>query len=184
MTDTIELSWQTDGEENSSGFYLFRRDDTNNGEFIPLTGLIVSQGADGGTYTFVDEDVTEGTFYSYLLVERKDDGTFVEHRNRIISIPFGVGPGAFRQLYLPVIMQAYPVVTATPTPTITPTPTVTATATVTVTATATITSTPAGSLTTTPTPTLTETTSPTTTPTVTPTATLTATPTDVGFASN
>jgi hypothetical protein len=138
LTGTVSLSWQTTAEINSIGFYVFRRDVDNSDEFIPLTSLIESQGTAGGSYEFIDETIVLGRIYQYLLIEKKADGTLVEHREQILTIVTGtIGPN---QLYLPVVLRAQlqPTLTATPTATVTPTPTVTLTATLTGTVTPTI----------------------------------------------
>lgn len=181
MTATVELNWETTVENNSSGFYIYRRNVTADSNFVPLTGLIPALGAEGGSYSFSDDDVVAGITYEYMLVERKSDGSLVEYANQTVVIIVGTVPSTISLLYLPVVVQNYVPEILLPTATVTPTVTLTATvtptgtliATLTPTTTLTATQTPTGTLTLTATPTVTATAASegTQTPTSTPTPT-------------
>jgi len=110
--NAIRLVWQTSREVDTAGFYIYRLTNDGSSDFVPVSGLALSQGVDGGEYLFVDETVESGVSYTYLLVERKADGTLVRYENLILVI--GLGGPQDQQLYLPLIAnQKMP--TATPT---------------------------------------------------------------------
>lgn len=104
---------------------------------MPLTGLIDSQGSAGGSYSFVDEEVVNGTTYQYLLVERKTDGTLIEYQNQVVTVVFGAAPQLDQRLYLPLIVHTHSIEALldilTPTLSITFTQAISETATLTVT---------------------------------------------------
>ena len=108
MTGTIvngsaEIRWQTAREVNSEGFFIFRLDPSGSNTFIPLTGLIGAQGTNGGSYLFVDNELKANVQYSYLLVERKKDGSLVEYPALIVVL--GVGGPEDSQIYLPMVLR-------------------------------------------------------------------------------
>jgi len=104
LTNAIEIRWQTNQEINSAGFYLFRNDPTVSEAYAPLTGLMAGKGSSGGSYLFVDEAITPGISYTYLLVERKQDGSLVEYHE--LAIVLGLAePSSPRKHYLPLILR-------------------------------------------------------------------------------
>ncbi len=123
MTETIEVQWETSQEVDSVGFYLYRRNVDADGIFVPLTAIFNGQGAVGGTYSYVDEEIVVGTTYQYLLVERKADGTLVEYRAQIVTIISGSTNTLPNRLYLPFIADLFSAPTPTPTATSTADPT-------------------------------------------------------------
>jgi hypothetical protein len=66
----VVLSWETGGERNSQGFYLYRAENGTE-SFVPVNSEpIPSQPpgtAAGATYTFADTAVTAGMTYTYQL---------------------------------------------------------------------------------------------------------------------
>ena len=99
----VLITWQTSAEANTLGFYLYRSQTTARTEFVPLTGLIPSVGAQGGTYQHVDETIALNSEYTYLLVEKKQDGTLIEYEN---EVPIGIGdPESRSQLWLPLAIR-------------------------------------------------------------------------------
>lgn len=87
----IVLSWETAGEVDNLGFNLYRREvgldayTRLNPTLIPSHSPGQGQGA---TYEFIDEDVTEGVRYEYLLEDVDIYGTRTPH-----------GPVTARALY-------------------------------------------------------------------------------------
>lgn len=77
----VEITWETATEQNTAGFYLYRSTDPEN-EFILINGdnLINSVGSpvSGANYTYIDDEVTSGQTYYYVLEEVEFDST----RNR------------------------------------------------------------------------------------------------------
>lgn len=96
------ITWRTSAEANTEGFYLYRAQTTARTEFVPLTGLIPSVGAQGGNYQYVDETIALHNEYAYLLVEKKQDGTLLEYED----VPIGIGdPENRSQLWLPLVIR-------------------------------------------------------------------------------
>ena len=153
----VLLEWETASEIDNAGFYL-HRSTAEAGEYVRIGDFIPSQGDGlmGARYSYLDQDVQNGTTYYYKLESVATDGSSEFH-----------GP-----------VSATPQGQATMTPTATFTPLWTATETATATATATLTPTPTATSTPTamPSPTPTATRPPTATP-IPPTATFTPPPT-------
>ncbi|MEZ4731822.1 MAG: hypothetical protein R3E79_32275 [Caldilineaceae bacterium] len=110
--NAIQLVWQTSREVDTAGFYIYRLTNDGSNDFVPVSGLALSQGVDGGAYLFVDETVASGVSYTYLLVERKTDGTLVRYHD--LTIVIGLGGLQDERLYLPLVAQEE-MPTATPT---------------------------------------------------------------------
>jgi len=69
-----------------------------------LTGLIPGVGVQGGDYQYVDDTVVVNNEYTYLLVEKKQDGSLVEFENE--EEPIGIGDPELRnQLWLPLVLR-------------------------------------------------------------------------------
>ncbi len=110
LTDTIEISWQTSSEAPGSGFYIFRRNDTANSDFIPLSGLVPGKDGEGSSYLFIDDDFAANTTYQYLVVERQQDATLVAHCEQTVVIVTGSSNSGSEEphlFYLPIILQAH-----------------------------------------------------------------------------
>ncbi len=99
----VRLIWQTSLEVDSAGFYIYRKRGDGSSDFIPLTGLIPAEGAPG-VYEYRDEDVEVGSEYSYLLVEKKADGTLVTYPALIQRIVIVSGT-ANHALWLPLVVR-------------------------------------------------------------------------------
>ena len=104
LEDSIEIRWQTAQEVDSDGFFVFRLDQTGSNTFIPLTGLIISQGVNGGNYLFVDNEVEPNVVYSYLLIERKIDGTLIEYPDFTLVLGFNLD--ITPRQYIPLIFRS------------------------------------------------------------------------------
>lgn len=114
----VTVNWQTISEISNSGFYL-QRSTQPGGPFVRLpdsqnSQFFTSKGNSGGSYSYTDTGLTNGTTYYYRLEASSQDGT---------SVIFGAIQA------VPGIPTATPTFTATITytPTITLTPTVTRT---------------------------------------------------------
>lgn len=99
----VRLVWQTSLEVNSAGFYIYRKRSDGSGDFIPLTGLVPAEGAPG-VYEYRDEGVEVGVGYSYLLVEKKADGTLVTYADLILQVVIVDGT-AKNTLWLPLVVR-------------------------------------------------------------------------------
>jgi hypothetical protein len=97
----VSLQWQTSSEGQSAGFYLYRAESSNATRFSPVSPLLPSRGAAGGTYQFTDETVAPGQEYHYLLVEEKLDGSRIDYEALLIVI--GTGTEETHRLLLPLV---------------------------------------------------------------------------------
>ena len=158
----VNITWNTNSELNTSGFYVQRRL-TGIGNFERVSPFFQRAGSDtaGAEYTFFDTDVTNFTSYEYRLEIVGSD---------FMSVYSNILPAT------PMPPTNTPTITQTPTITNTPTPTITLTPSITLTPTITPTRTPTRTRTRTPTPTRTTYRYRTSTPTRTPTRTATFTP--------
>ena len=174
----VLLEWKTESEIDNAGFYV-HHSTAEAGEYIPISDFIPSEGDGviGAEYSFLDQDVQNGTTYYYKLESVATDGSS-EFHGPISAIP-GAQPTATLMATLTATPTATGTATATATATLTPPPTATLTAALTATRTPTMTPSPlptATSLPTmTPTPLPTATSPPTTTATATPPTLPTAT---------
>lgn len=78
VDEGVALTWETTSETNTLGFNVFRSFEEDgvqfklNGQLIPNQ---MSPGSNlGGSYTFIDDDVEDGTSYYYWLQEVELDG--------------------------------------------------------------------------------------------------------------
>lgn len=82
------VRWETTSEIGTAGFYLFRKDGTNdkyhqvNQSLLP--GLL--HFPQGGVYHFVDKDAVVGETYTYKLIEIESKGQMYTHGPFIVSI--------------------------------------------------------------------------------------------------
>lgn len=102
--NAVLITWQTSAEANTLGFYLYRTSGNARVEFIPITGLVASAGPQGGAYEYVDETIDTSGEYTYMLVEKKDDGSLVEYeeegQDSII-----IGDNQRNRLWLPLVTR-------------------------------------------------------------------------------
>jgi hypothetical protein len=159
LSDSILIEWETATEFNNAGFFVTRRTNPND-PYEPISDFIPAEGSGpiGAEYEYLDEDVSVGILYYYVL-EDVDTSNLVETHGPVTAMIEDSGS------------------TSTPTPSATPTAS----------STSTFTPSPESSRTATHTPTSTRTPVPTRTftpapPTLTPTPythtpTITATPT-------
>lgn len=74
---SIEINWETETEQQTAGFYLYRSELENSGfvritdTLIPATGSAIS----GASYVYIDENVSSGETYYYLLEEIENDAS-------------------------------------------------------------------------------------------------------------
>lgn len=94
---TVRIDWKTSAEVETLGFFIYRAQDDSRASFIPISGLIESQGAQGGAYTYVDDTIEDRGSYTYMLVEKKRDGSLVDYED-IVG-----GTNTAYQLWLPYI---------------------------------------------------------------------------------
>lgn len=87
LTPHIQIEWTTATEQNTAGFQLYRSTSPD-GEFVLITNEIipsVGNSLSGGSYSYLDNDVTAGDTYYYLLEEIEYDNTVNQYRDDIIS---------------------------------------------------------------------------------------------------
>ena len=75
----VVIAWETASEMDTAGFNLFRADQET-GPFEPVNEGLIPGAADpitGGSYEFVDSNVTAGTSYYYQLEEVELSGARV-----------------------------------------------------------------------------------------------------------
>lgn len=102
----IHLQWQTQWEADTAGFYIYRKPvvgQNSTRDFSPISPLLPGQGAQGGAYTFTDQDVQVDARYLYLLVEEKTNGVRTEFIQLIITSSLA-GNQPY-QLLLPLIVR-------------------------------------------------------------------------------
>jgi len=96
----VLLSWETATEIDNLGFDLYRRP-AGTLEYAALNEtLIPSKGpgqVEGAWYTFVDEDVTGGSTYEYVLEDVDMDGTRTPHGPAVATVPYAV--------FLPLVLR-------------------------------------------------------------------------------
>ena len=81
VVDAIRLQWHTVQEVHTTGFYLYRKQVAGpgrSGDFVRLSPLLPTQGAQGSAYSFVDTTAQSDARYLYLLVEEKQNGLRTE----------------------------------------------------------------------------------------------------------
>jgi hypothetical protein len=89
----VEITWETATEVDTAGFFLYRGDSPE-GEFTPLNGakLIDSRGSpqSGAAYSFVDNTVSAGRTYYYLLEEVEIDASKNRYDGDLLTykVPF------------------------------------------------------------------------------------------------
>jgi len=96
----VAIHWQTSVEINSAGFYLYRIA-ARDGVPVQITSLLPSQGAQGGSYQFIDQDVEFDQTYNYLLVEETLSGDLIKYEDQLIVI--GIGNVDNHYLFLPLV---------------------------------------------------------------------------------
>ncbi|MBW6473037.1 MAG: hypothetical protein K0B14_07950 [Anaerolineaceae bacterium] len=133
----VTINWSTVSELNTSGYYVQKRQ-TGTLNFARVSPFIVHTGTDssGANYSFVDNDVINGTSYDYRL-EIIGTNLLSVYSNIISATP--VPPTLTPTITLTPTTTLTPTITLTPTTTISTTPTITLTPTVTVTRTVTVT---------------------------------------------
>ena len=78
---TITITWQTESEQDTAGFNIYRSEQAD-GEFIAINPqLIPSKGSPtlGAEYTYIDDTVTPRTTYYYQLEDVEFDNTRERH---------------------------------------------------------------------------------------------------------
>lgn len=84
---TPTVQWETETEQNTAGFQIYRSD-SSDGEFELITeNYIPSEGSSvtGGSYSYEDESAVPGQTYYYLLEEIELDGTTNRYMDDVIS---------------------------------------------------------------------------------------------------
>lgn len=98
-TAGVNVKWATSNEISVFGFRLYRSATADRSD-AQMVGpeIIISQGLDGGDYTFFDRSAKPGTTYTYWLVS-------VTPANTPSDIASDVAIGASGKLYLPLIRR-------------------------------------------------------------------------------
>ena len=84
---SIEIKWDTETEQQTAGFYLYRSE-SEDGDFIRITdSLIPATGSavSGASYIYADENVTSGVTYYYLLEEIENDASAHKYEDDMFS---------------------------------------------------------------------------------------------------
>jgi hypothetical protein len=101
-TSGLRVSWTTQSERNTVGFYLMRVDGRHSSAAMPagatrVNPSMIQGNAAGATYSYFDISARAGAAYTYYLVEIESDGTENVY-----------GPAATKsanQVYLPAVSQ-------------------------------------------------------------------------------
>ena len=86
------IKWTTASENNTAGFYLFRKDDTA-GEYQRINDRLLPAlltSPQGGTYSLIDNGATPDKSYTYILIEIQGKG------KKNVYGPFTVKAGVTR----------------------------------------------------------------------------------------
>ncbi len=96
INGVVRLSWTTQSEMNSLGFYVNRRQGTKD-DFERISGLIEGAGTSAAPrhYTFDDERLEKGCTYSYMLEQRDINGQVSWHGPISITVESVQLPEAF-----------------------------------------------------------------------------------------
>ncbi|MCE7987352.1 MAG: hypothetical protein DYG89_39800 [Caldilinea sp. CFX5] len=95
------ITWRTSSEIDSAGFYLYRLANDGGLNFYPVSVLIPAHGP--GLYQFTDSTALACVRYTYLLVERKNDGRFVEYDELLPII--GLNTDCSLRHWLPLVYK-------------------------------------------------------------------------------
>jgi hypothetical protein len=74
---SIEINWETETEQQTAGFYLYRSDLEDSG-FVRITDTLIpaiGSAVSGASYVYIDENVSSGETYYYLLEEIENDAS-------------------------------------------------------------------------------------------------------------
>ena len=93
----VTIHWKTSAEAETVGFFIYRAQDDSRADFIPISGLIESKGAQGGEYQYIDDTIEERGAYIYMLVEKKHDGSLVDYEDIV------EGTYTSYQIWLPLV---------------------------------------------------------------------------------
>lgn len=95
----LDLSWETNIEVETVGFYLWRSSAGRDQAMQISPGFIAAQGnrSSGAAYQFHDNDVTSGVTYTYWLEAVRADGTVNETLSIVLTFA--------RPLYLPYLRR-------------------------------------------------------------------------------
>lgn len=74
---SIEINWDTETEQQTAGFYLYRSELEDSG-FVRITDTLIpaaGSAVSGASYAYIDENVSSGVTYYYLLEEIENDAS-------------------------------------------------------------------------------------------------------------
>ena len=96
VNGVVRLSWTTQSEMNSLGFYVNRREGTT-GDFERISGLIEGAGNSAAprNYLFEDERLEKGRTYSYMLEDKDINGRVSWHGPISVTVESVQLPEAF-----------------------------------------------------------------------------------------
>jgi hypothetical protein len=80
LSDSIRIEWETATEFNNAGFLVTRRTNPNN-SYEKISGFIPAEGSGpiGAKYEYLDEDVSVGILYYYVLEDFDTSQLVVTH---------------------------------------------------------------------------------------------------------
>ena len=95
------LRWTTLLETNTAGFHLYRLPVGSNDKAVRINpALILTKGAQGGNYTYLDQTVSPGAAYTYWLVKEAPDGSTEAYGSVIVDMQ-----AVNARIYLPFVMH-------------------------------------------------------------------------------
>lgn len=105
--DGVMVQWETSQEVYTRAFQVYRLTLGQRASFVPLRGERLSQGAQGGTYSYFDNTADPAHPYSYLLVEEKQNGKRIAYYSQVATVRFVTIPQPQPQnrILLPLIMR-------------------------------------------------------------------------------
>lgn len=96
----VKIEWVTEAEAGTLGYHLFRGTSPLRTEAVRITsGLIPSQGSDGGVYSFTDDSVVGGVTFYYWLREVAGE-EYTEYGPVSVTVSNATSAG---RLFLPLI---------------------------------------------------------------------------------
>lgn len=88
MNNTVRLYWTVSGQTNNLGFKLYRRDPSSNYQLVDsyLTNPALSNST-AGSFEYWDNNVTNGTMYTYKLSSTNTGGVEYYYYNTALASP-------------------------------------------------------------------------------------------------
>ena len=97
----VLLRWTTLLETNTAGFHLYRRIVGSNDKPVRVNpALILTKGAQGSDYAYLDQTVSPGAAYTYWLVKEAPDGSTEAYGSVIVDMQV-----VNARIYIPFVMH-------------------------------------------------------------------------------